>query len=370
VLVVRAFVRTGEFDLGLYRGGFLGLSVVTAVLIGATVHPAGHLGRVLGLRPLRWIGLRSYSIYLWHWPVYVVTRPDVDVPLRGLPLLALRLALTAVLASVSYRWVETPVRRGALGRYAAEVREAGDGRRRRLAVRWAGIVAALVLLTGSLGVAVAQATPPAPPEYLTVESTPSLLDAQGHVVAERLPSRTSATRARRERRRASSTPTTTAAPRAPAISAFGDSVMLGAAGALDARFPGEVHVDAAVARATATGIEIMRLYEAAGVLGEVVIVHLGNNGTFSDAQFEQMMEVTGRKRTVIVLNVKVPRRWEAPNNDVIYRGAKKYPNAYLLDWKKEGSKAPGGFYDDTMHLRPIGAAYYAGLVERRLDRVT
>jgi peptidoglycan/LPS O-acetylase OafA/YrhL len=123
-LVVRAFLRTGEFDTGLYRGGFLGLGVLTAVLIGATVHPAGHVGRLLGVRPLRWVGLRSYSIYLWHWPVYVVTRPDVDVPLRGVPLLALRLALTAVLASVSYRWVETPVRRGALGRYAAAVREA------------------------------------------------------------------------------------------------------------------------------------------------------------------------------------------------------------------------------------------------------
>src|SRR3712207_5193054 len=110
-------LRLGEFDPPLYRGGLAAVSLATAALIVALTHPRTRIGSaLLGCRPLRWIGLRSYGIYLWHWPVFMVTRPGLDVPLNGWPLLALRLVVTIVLAELSYRYVETPVRRGALGR--------------------------------------------------------------------------------------------------------------------------------------------------------------------------------------------------------------------------------------------------------------
>jgi peptidoglycan/LPS O-acetylase OafA/YrhL len=106
-------VIVGEFDAFLYRGGFVITALLTAVLIGALVHPStGLLKSILGHPLLVWIGVRSYSIYLWHWPVFMVTRPDVDVSLNGIPLFALRLAITLALAEASFRLVETPIRRG------------------------------------------------------------------------------------------------------------------------------------------------------------------------------------------------------------------------------------------------------------------
>src|SRR5215207_5907483 len=110
-------LRLGEFDPPLYRGGLASVSLATAALIMALTHPQTRIGStLLGYWLLRWIGVRSYGIYLWHWPVFMVTRPGLDVPLDGWPLLALRLAVTIVLADLSYRYVETPIRHGVMGR--------------------------------------------------------------------------------------------------------------------------------------------------------------------------------------------------------------------------------------------------------------
>src|SRR5918993_162711 len=123
-------LRLGEFDPPLYRGGLASVSLATAALIMALTHPQTRIGSaLLGCWLLRWIGLRSYGIYLWHWPVFMVTRPQLDVPLDGWPLLALRLAVTILLADLSYRFVETPIRRGALGRAWKALREAQGARR-------------------------------------------------------------------------------------------------------------------------------------------------------------------------------------------------------------------------------------------------
>ena len=84
------------------------------LLIAAVTHPAARFGRaVLGHPLLRWFGAHSYAIYLWHWPLFVITRPGLDTAWDGLPLLALRLLATVALADLSYRLVELPVRHGA-----------------------------------------------------------------------------------------------------------------------------------------------------------------------------------------------------------------------------------------------------------------
>jgi peptidoglycan/LPS O-acetylase OafA/YrhL len=123
-------VRLDESQSFLYRGGFALVALTTAVLIAVVVYPQARMGAgLLGRQPLRWIGLRSYGIYLWHWPIFMVTRPGLDVPLDGLVLLALRLAATVMIAALSYRYVEVPIRRGALGRAWKRLREARGGRR-------------------------------------------------------------------------------------------------------------------------------------------------------------------------------------------------------------------------------------------------
>ncbi|HEU4325217.1 MAG TPA: serine hydrolase [Roseiflexaceae bacterium] len=115
-LLLGAFVLDSAHPL-LYRGGLTLVAVATLVAVMAVTHPAARLmPAALGWAPLRWIGVRSYGIYLWHWPIVNVTRPYLDVSIDGLPLLLLRLTLIVALADLSYRAVELPVRHGALGR--------------------------------------------------------------------------------------------------------------------------------------------------------------------------------------------------------------------------------------------------------------
>ncbi len=116
LLVIALMVwRTGRFDSFLYRGGFLVLALATALVIVALAHPACRLGPVLGWGALRWVGVRSYGIYLWHFPIIVLTTPAGE---QGTNLLrdALQVAAILAVAALSWRYVEEPVRHGALGR--------------------------------------------------------------------------------------------------------------------------------------------------------------------------------------------------------------------------------------------------------------
>lgn len=155
----------------LYQGGFAVIALLTALAVASVVHPSARvMPALLGLKPLRWIGRRSYGIYLWHWPIFDLTRPQQDVQLEGLPLLALRFGLTLAAAELSFRFVETPVRHGALGRAWSRLRHSEGAYRSRLVRLWTGAALASVLCAGILGAALVEAQEPPLPDYLSVSS--------------------------------------------------------------------------------------------------------------------------------------------------------------------------------------------------------
>ncbi|HVB46649.1 MAG TPA: acyltransferase family protein [Streptosporangiaceae bacterium] len=115
--------RVGEYSAFGYRGGMVLLSVATAAVVAAAASAGSLLGRVLGWRPLRWIGARSYGIYLWHYPVIVLTTPPNAT--QDLPRAALQIAAAVLLAGLSWQLVEEPVRHGAIGRAWVSARALG-----------------------------------------------------------------------------------------------------------------------------------------------------------------------------------------------------------------------------------------------------
>jgi len=416
-------LHLGEFGPLLYRGGFALVGLASTAAILAIVHPYSFIGsRLLGSAPLRWIGVRSYGIYLWHWPVFMVTRPDLDVGFDGLPLLALRLSATVVLADLSYRYVETPIRRGALGRAWRTLREAQGPLRRRLLLQWAGALVPILASCALLGLAVAQAKPPEKPSYLasmkpvhTVERShhtsstggidpqdrPSSKQGDDEKALDNSPTDRRVTRdAKADERAVDSDSKATGGTKdenvsehddtpgskvegaanktsyggrigpsefTGSVSAIGDSVMLGAVGRLQKDIRGLTVVDAEVGLQVYAATDILRSRRASGQLGEVVIVHLGNNGTFTKGEFDQIMRLLSGVDRVVFVNVKVPRPWEEPNNEVIAEGVKRYPNAVLVDWHSASADRPGLYYSDGYHLRPKGQRIYADLVSSYLS---
>jgi hypothetical protein len=378
-------LRLGEFQPSLYRGGLATVALFTAVVIMASAHPYSHLGSVLlGSWPLRWIGLRSYGIYLWHWPIFMVTRPGLDVPLDGWPLLALRLGLTLVLADLSYRYVETPVRKGALGRAWRKLRESQGLQRRRLTVLWAGAAVPLVALCAALGVAASQAEPQEPPSYLRAEAA-----LHTEITSRTADEKTTPETASPERdnptikRRAvvnaevhearenaagkkKKVPAGVEAAVGP-VSAVGDSVMLGAAEELGKTVPNLATIDAAVGFQAADAVAVLKARRDAGELGEVVVVHIGSNGIYTAEQFDQTMRVLAGVRRVVFVNVNVPRAWEQPNNEVIAEGVARYPDrAVLADWYSASEGHPEYFVEDGVHLQIEGQKVYAHLISEQV----
>ncbi|MCG8375922.1 MAG: acyltransferase, partial [Chlorobiales bacterium] len=159
------YVGISAYHPLLYLGAFPLVGLATIVVIAVVVHPRARLvPAVLGVGVLRWIGLRSYGIYLWHRPVFMVTRPYLDVPFGGLPLLAVQFIVVGVLAELSFRLVETPIRGGALSRAWQALREARGPRRWRLTAEWSAALAALLAFCIVLGVPIVNAQPPARPD--------------------------------------------------------------------------------------------------------------------------------------------------------------------------------------------------------------
>jgi len=149
VVLVSSFLRIEEFDPFLYQGGFAVVSIATLLVIMAAVHPCTAIGRLLARPALTWVGVRSYSLYLWHWPIFVFTRPGLDQPLDVYPTLVVRLVLTVIAAELSYRFVEVPIRSGAIGRWRDRLAAGDDRRRRDSPVAFAGASAILLLVAVS-----------------------------------------------------------------------------------------------------------------------------------------------------------------------------------------------------------------------------
>jgi hypothetical protein len=125
-------------------------------------------------------------------------------------------------------------------------------------------------------------------------------------------------------------------------------------------------VDAAESRQFSTGVDLLQSYRDAGKLGDVVVVQLGTNGPVPPEEFDRLMGALSRVQKVLVVNLKVPRWWEAEVNQVLADGVKRYKNAVLVDWHSLAEDRPELFWDDGYHLNPQGQAFYAQVIAQHL----
>jgi len=351
----------GEYDIYLYRGGFFVVSMLTAVVIAVTVHPQGALNPVLGNRALVWVGKRSYGLYLYHWPVFVLLRPGVDVSWGRWPTMAVQMALTLAITEASYRWIEQPIRKQGFKAWVASMTDPLRHLSPQAATLWP-VIAVVFLLGLTLGLVRGAAAPPPGPE---IEASPS-----GRVVEtvdEIIP--TTATTATLP-----SSPATTIAirPSPPPVTKpppvmIGDSVMLGAKAGLENAVEG-ARVYGKVSRQMKQVPDVITEVRRDGPLGEVVVIHLGTNGPFSSKSFDEVMDALSNIRRVYFVNASVPRRYEGQVNGAIADGVDRWNNAYLIDWNGAADGHPEYFVKDGVHLTTEGTRGYAGLIARAIDR--
>ena len=372
--VIWFFVFVGEFTPWLYRGGFLGLALIVATLIAAASHPGVGLGKAMGTQPWRYIGQRSYGLYLWHWPIFMATRPGLDLPLDGVPLLILRLGLTVGIAELSFRFVEMPIRRGVIQRYAARIKAASGARRRRLRLVATAMISATVVSVVAVALLLAATTRTAGETVVAADVAAAMGIASGGPTEVSLddgsegpavePSAASSAGAGAPApATADATPTATPTRDTGTVSAIGDSVMLGARSVLKDVIPG-TRVDAAVSRYPGAFIGKLKRYVAGNRLAPIVVLHPGTNGVLPESMMREMLDILVDSPRVVVVNTNMPRTWREPNNNVMADVVPEYPNAVLADWRAASLDKPEYFASDGIHLTEKGAKAYANLIKQ------
>jgi peptidoglycan/LPS O-acetylase OafA/YrhL len=347
------FWGTNQYQTFLYTGGMVLLSLLTALVIAITVHPGAGLRRVLGVEPLRWIGERSYGIYLWHYPIIVLTTPlnaSASI-LRGF----LQIAATFIIAALSWKYIEQPIRHGALRRGWERVTAHSWRPQQLRPVGWVligAVVADLFVSSlGLFGVVSASAADPA-------SEVSSILPPDHH----------GAPPAGKGPGPAPGGPTTTTAPPPPGagITAVGDSVMVDAAPYLEQLLPG-ISIDAQVGQQLTQVQAAVGQLKAEGAVGNRLVIELGTNGPYSAAQLQALVDSFGPMHRIVFVNTRVPRPWELQVNSTISSVAATLPNAVVVNWFADSATTPQYFYPDEVHLNPTGARYYAGLIVQALE---
>ncbi|HWH13306.1 MAG TPA: acyltransferase family protein, partial [Miltoncostaeaceae bacterium] len=327
--LVLLLVGLDESGARLYQGGFALTAAVTAVLVLAAAQPGTRTGRALGWRPLVWVGKRSYGIYLWHWPVIQLTRAGQDVPISGAPLVAVQVAVTVGAAALSYRFVETPVRRHGLAGVRAALR--GPGTSRPLLVRRAGLAAGLAGVV-ALGSAVALAP--------AGKATLAGFDRRAEAAT----------------RPAAGGPGGSPGPVGPLL-LVGDSVMLNAGPELRRTFGAGTVIDAAAGRRFPEGAEIVLGHLRRMPAGTRVVVHLGNNYYVRPGDLEGLVRRLPPGRRVYLVTVRVALPWQDSVNRILRAAPARHPGVTLVDWHA-ASGAPGLLVDGA-HTTPRGSRLYA-----------
>jgi peptidoglycan/LPS O-acetylase OafA/YrhL len=348
------FLFVGEYSNFLYRGGFLVLSAIVCVLIAAASHPGAPFGRMIGSQPWRYIGQRSYGLYLYHWPIYVITRPELDIPLDGPALLALRLGLTFAVAELSYRYVEIPIRRGAIGAFLTRWRESDPDERAYLGRRVLASSGVALVALGLMGAGLATAKPADQAIPDDVAAAIGIDDGgPTEILIDNPTAEPTASASPNPESDTSQAPTTPSADGLPtnangALTAIGDSVMLGIASQLQAKVDG-TQVDAEVSRQASGVLERVQRLSKKGLLAPTVVLHTGTNGVVTEDQLREMLDILSDRERVIVVNTNVPRPWMEPNNELIAAVVPDYPNAVIADWYAVSADNPEYFVSDGTH---------------------
>ena len=330
--ILAAFLLIDETQPTLYKIAFPLAGICGAAIIMSVVHPASRFAPVLQNPVFLWIGERSYAIYLWHWVIFQVTRPSVDLAGKEWALYSLRILIVLALSDISLRYIELPVRRGVI-QYWFKGLKYRTKRERNLQTRLLGLFTLVIFLfAASISMrAIAIATD----QRMKLEES---LGARTSVVTK---SETNG------------------------LWVTGDSVILGIRATLAQSYPISV-MNARIGRQAPELLSVIEKDKAAA--GDATIIfNLGNNNALTRDQTVAIFEAVKEQPRVIVVNTAVPRPWRESNNSLIAEISAQYSNVKVIDWNAISDGHPEYFAPDGVHLVPTGVDVYVAEILKQLN---
>jgi len=334
--MIATFLFINENDPTLYKLAFPLAGVFGCAIITSIVHPASRFAPILSSKVMVWIGERSYAIYLWHWVVFQVTRPSVDLEGSTWALFMLRILIVFALADISLRLVELPIRSGLVEYWFKGMKY----RTKKVQLRQKsilGLAATFVVITlSAISVhAIDQS-----------DRAMALVKDEINQPVEMSPQIDSPTNA-------------------PGLWVTGDSVILGIRHELDSRQHISL-INARVGRQASELIDVMT-HDKLNMAGAPVIFNLGNNNKLTEAQVISIFEEVKDQPQIIVVNTAVPRGWRDENNALIAKYSLQY-GAVVVDWAAISFGHPEYFAPDGVHLVPAGVRAYVDAITLHLSQ--
>jgi peptidoglycan/LPS O-acetylase OafA/YrhL len=373
-------------DPAVYPVGLIVAALAAACLVAAAAGN-GVIAVITSLPPLRWVGVRSYGMYLWHWPVIALAAALAGSGPTSAWTWLIETGVTIALAAASWRFIETPILQNGLRttirhwrQQLADIRtRPADARTRPAdaptgpadaptgpAWRRRGSVPVAVATVTAIAVVVAVFGVVRPSESAT---PPGLLRqvAEGQRISSASQSGRTVKAGAHKSTAASSPPATACrSGQQPKVSgdqvtAVGDSIMVASAAALNAAMPG-IYIDAQVGRQMQSGLAAIQDLAAAGTLRHIVVIGLGTNGDVTAGQIRQLRQVIGPNRDLVLVNTFGPMPWEHEVNAELDAAARQGGNVELANWNKAIAADPSLLWPDGIHPQPSGAKLYARVV--------
>jgi len=334
--ILATFLFINESDPTLYKLAFPLAGIFGCAIITSVVHPASRFAPILSSRIMVWIGERSYAIYLWHWIVFQITRPAFDLEGSPWALFTLRILLVLALSDISLRFVELPIRTGALEYWFKGMKyRTKEVRRRQKFLLTVGAISLIAITTFASANAIN--TNSRAQNVLTTELEEAI------------------------------TPTSdssTASTASKGLWVTGDSVILGIRHELDLRENVGL-INARVGRQASELLDVI-IGDKAKMPDSTIILNLGNNNKLTREQVVNIFEEIKNQPRIIVVNTAVPRVWRVDNNALIREVISNYPNTYLVDWESVSLGRPEYFAPDGVHLVPTGVIAYVDAITQYL----
>ena len=327
--LIATFLFVNESDPTLYKLAFPLAGIFGCAILTSIVHPASRFAPILSSRAAVWIGERSYAIYLWHWVVFQVTRPAVDLEGSAWALYTLRILIVFALADISLRLVELPVRSGLVEYWIKGMKyRTKNAQRRQKTI----LITTLTLFVFATSLLSAHAISQSDKEMAIVKAgleQPTQADAQ------------------------------ISASKSDGLWVTGDSVILGI------HYELETHshialINARVGRQAPELLDVMKR-DKTHVVDSTVIFNLGNNNKLTSEQVKAIFEEVKDQPKIIVVNTAVPRGWRDENNVLIANYAASY-GAVVINWAAISTGHPEYFAPDGVHLVPAGIRAYVDAI--------
>jgi peptidoglycan/LPS O-acetylase OafA/YrhL len=318
-----------------YQIAFPLAAIFGCLVIISLVHPASRFAPLISSAPFTWVGQRSYGIYIWHWVVFQVTRPSVDLTGETWALYLARVLLVLALADISLRWVEIPFRQGNIQNWVRGIKYRAPRVQLRHKAYILLSILSLVAVSASISAQAISKSELAAEQLLNE----SMINEDEDLAAS-----------------------TGDLGSTTGVWVTGDSVILG----VRAKLERQVHISLINARVGRQAPELLAAMgvDQISVPESPIVFNLGNNNKLSLETVSEIFETLKNQPQIVVVNTAVPRSWRDENNKIIATVAANYPNVKLVDWNKISEGKPQLFAPDGVHLSPMGSdAYVAAILD-------